>query len=63
MNKMTSRQKIDAAHETRMWIKDVVIPASLALVFIDTLNPQLKYDAKQKIDETKQKIKDKFNKK
>ena len=59
--KLTNRQKIDRAHETRMWIKDVIIPLATSLVVIDRVNPGLKYKAhdwcKSKVD----KVKEKFN--
>ena len=56
MSKLTNRQRIDRAHEVRMWIKDVIIPTATALVFIDRMNPGLKYHAKDWFSEKKQNI-------
>lgn len=62
--KLTNRQKIDRAHETRMWIKDVIIPTATALVFIDRVNPGLKYHVsdwcKDKVDKV-DKVKKRFD--
>ena len=58
--KLTNRQKIDRAHETRMWIKDVNIPTATALVVIDRVNPGLKYHAADWIKDKKEKVKRKF---
>ena len=58
--KLTNRQRIDRAHETRMWIKDVIIPLGTSLVIIDRVNPLLKYKvsdfAKEKYDKIKKKL-------
>lgn len=60
MKKMSTRQRIDASHEARMWIKDVIIPGITAAVFVDRLNPGLKYKlydwGKGKIDKAKEKL-------
>lgn len=53
---------VQAAHEARMWIKDVIIPSVTALVVIDRVNPSLKYSVKQKIENTKTKITNLFKK-
>ena len=60
--KWTNRQKIDRAHEARMWIKDVIIPTATSLVFIDRMNPGLKYHAADWLNEKKTKISNKFHK-
>lgn len=60
-NKWTNRQKIDRAHETRMWIKDVIIPTATALVLIDKMNPGLKYHASDWFKKKAKNIKDRFN--
>ena len=60
--KWTNRQKIDRAHETRMWIKDVIIPTATALVFIDRMNPGLKYHAATWLNEKKTELSNKFHK-
>lgn len=58
--KMSTRQRIDASHEARMWIKDVIIPSVTAAVFVDRMNPGLKYKlydwGKSKIDKAKEKL-------
>lgn len=43
-----------------MWIKDVIIPTATALIFIDRMNPGLKYHAKDWFSEKKQNIVNKF---
>lgn len=60
--KMTSRQRIDASHEARLWIKDVIIPAITACVVIDRVNPMLKYNIQDKYRMTKERIQAKFKK-
>ena len=60
MSKLTNRQKIDASHEARMWIKDVIIPAVTACVFIDRINPGLKYRISDWGKEKFAKVKSKF---
>ena len=61
MKKITHRQRIDRAHEARMWIKDVIIPAATAMVFIDRMNPGLKYHIADSIKAKKERIKSKFH--
>ena len=57
---MSTRQRIDASHEMRMWINQVIIPAVTAAVFIDRMNPGLKYKivdgVKNKVDDVKTKL-------
>lgn len=60
--KMTYRERIDASHERRMWLKDVVIPGAIALAFIDRMNPQLKYEIAGYVRNKKEQIKAKFTK-
>ncbi len=62
MSKLSHRQRIDRAHETRMWIKDVIIPAGTALVLIDRMNPILKYKVGDWFTNKKRKIEDVFHK-
>lgn len=59
--KLTNRQKIDRAHEARMWIKDVIIPTATALVFIDRLNPGLKYSVSDWCKSKFNKVKERFD--
>jgi len=61
MGKWTNRQKIDRAHEARMWIKDVIIPTATALVFIDRMNPGLKYHVSDWFKDKSDKIKKRFD--
>lgn len=57
MKRMTSRQRIDASHEARLWITQVVIPAIGGIVIIDKLYPNLKYKIKDGADNLVKKIK------
>lgn len=57
MKRMTSRQRIDASHEARLWITQVVIPAIGGIVIIDKLYPDLKYKIKDGVDGVVKKIK------
>lgn len=59
--KMSTRQKIDATHEARMWIKDVIIPTVTAAVFIDRMNPGLKYRIYDWGKDKHDKLKEKFH--
>lgn len=59
--KLTNRQKIDRAHETRMWIKDVIIPTATAVVVIDRVNPGLKYHVADWFKDKKEKVKKRFD--
>ena len=53
--------KVYAAHETRMWIRDVIIPGTFASVIISQTEFGRKVGAK--IKNVGQKIKSKFQKK
>ena len=55
--KMTSRQRIDASHEARLWITQVIIPAIGGIVIIEKLYPTLKYKIKDGADSLVKKIK------
>lgn len=51
-----------AAHEARMWIKDVIIPAvGVGLVLYS--NPQVRESTKDGVNKLKNSIKNKFKKK
>lgn len=54
-----TRKQIDGARELRLWIGQVIVPAVVGLATIDRLNPQLKYQAKDKVNSVKSKVTDK----
>lgn len=56
---VTKRQKIDQARETRLWIRDVIIPVA-GIVF---MSPEARGVVVSKFNEAKTAIKTKFNKK
>lgn len=59
--KPTYRQRTDRAHETRMWIKDVIIPVIMACVLINRWDPGLKFKIQDWWTEQKRKFNDKFH--
>lgn len=59
--KWTNRQKIDMAHELRMTFKDVVIPTVTAAVFIDKMNPALKYHIADWFKDKSDRVKKRFD--
>lgn len=65
---MTKRQRIDASRETRLWIRDVIIPAAIGITTLMSI-PGVREatgekinEAKVKIKETKMKVSNKFKK-
>lgn len=58
---MSYRQRIDASHEARLWIKDVIIPAVTAVVIIDRVNPMIKYNIGDVFKKASKTIKEKLN--
>lgn len=59
--KMSHRQRIDASHEARLWIKDVIIPAITAVVIIDRVNPMIKYNIRDGAKKAGENIKKKID--
>lgn len=61
-NKMSARQRIDASHEARLWITQVILPVAGGVLLIDYLYPNLKYQIRDDVQSTAEKIKNKFKK-
>lgn len=58
---MTYKQ-IQEAHEVRMWITTVVVPAILIVAAIDANHPDLKYKVKDAVKKPFKTLKNKFSK-
>lgn len=56
-----TRKQIDAARETRLWLGQVIVPAATAVVLL-AAKPEVREFAKQKYNDVKDKIKQKFHK-
>jgi archaellum component FlaG (FlaF/FlaG flagellin family) len=54
-----SYKKLQTMHEIRMWIKEIIIPATAAGIIVAS-NPQVRQAVGNKVTEVKKAIKKKF---
>ena len=58
---MTYKQ-IEASREMRLWITQVIVPATLMVATVFATVPEVRYAAAEKVKDVKQAVKNKFKK-